>query len=105
MSFDKKHCEEKKPFKSSFDEEFEEFGTLFDDEESMRMLEITERELEELINEMVNFLKPIQERRKYYEDHPEEVAQILKDGTEAARNKAKEVMNRVRKNMKLDYFE
>ena len=33
----------------------------------------------ELINEMVNFLKPIQERRKYYEDHPEEVEQILKD--------------------------
>ena len=59
----------------------------------------------ELINEMVNFLKPIQERRKYYEDHPEEVEQILKDGTEAARNKAKEVMNHVRKNMKLDYFE
>ena len=59
----------------------------------------------ELINEMVNFLKPIQERRKYYEEHAEEVEQILKDGTEAARNKAKEVMNRVRKNMKLDYFE
>ena len=54
---------------------------------------------------MVNFLKPIQERRKYYEDHPEEVEQFLKDGTEAARNKAKEVMNHVRKNMKLDYFE
>ena len=59
----------------------------------------------ELIKEMVEFLRPIQERRKYYEEHPEEVEQILKDGTEAARIKAKEVMKRVRKNMKLDYFE
>lgn len=59
----------------------------------------------ELIKEMVEFLKPIQEKRKYYEEHPEEVEQILQEGTEAARKKAKEVMKRVRKSMKLDYFE
>ena len=54
---------------------------------------------------MLEFLEPIQERRKYYEEHPEEVEKILKEGTEAARARAKEVMQRVRKNMKLDYFE
>ena len=59
----------------------------------------------ELANALSEYLKPIRERRKYYEEHPEEVEQILKDGTEAARNRAKEVMNRVRKSMKLDYFE
>ena len=59
----------------------------------------------ELAKCIIDFLKPIQERRKYYEDRPEEVEKILKEGTEATRKKAEEVMRRVRKNMKLDYFE
>ncbi len=59
----------------------------------------------ELIQVMLAFLKPIQEKRKYYEEHPEEVEKILKEGTAAARARAQEVMKRVRKNMKLDYFE
>ena len=45
------------------------------------------------------------ERRKYYEDRPEEVERILKEGTAATKRKAEEVMRKVRKNMKLDYFE
>ena len=59
----------------------------------------------ELATALSEYLKPIREKRRYYEEHPEEVEKILKDGTEAARNRAKEVMKRVRKNMKLDYFE
>ena len=59
----------------------------------------------ELASFISEYLKPIREKRKYYEEHPEEVERILKEGTEAARNRAKEVMKRVRKNMKLDYFE
>ena len=59
----------------------------------------------ELINNMMNFLKPIQERRKYYEEHPEVVDKILINGTEKARECAKEVKNRVIENMKLNYFE
>ncbi len=59
----------------------------------------------ELIKVMMEFLKPIQERRKYYEEHPEEVERILQEGTASARERTKEVMKRVRKNMKLDYFE
>lgn len=59
----------------------------------------------ELARAMAEFLKPIQERRKYYEDRPEEVEKILKEGTEATKKKAEAVMARVRKNMKLDYFE
>ena len=49
-------------------------------------------------------LKPIQEKRKYYEEHPEEVDKILLDGTNATRKQAQNVMKRIRKNMKLDYF-
>lgn len=59
----------------------------------------------ELARQIIEFLKPMQERRKYYEDRPEEVEKILKEGTEATRKKAQEVMKRVRSNMKLDYFE
>lgn len=58
----------------------------------------------ELIEEIFNFLKPIQEKRKYYEERPEEVERILKEGTEAARTRSREVMMRVRKNMKLYDF-
>ena len=59
----------------------------------------------ELINSMNEFLKPIREKRKYYEEHPELVESILKEGTLKAQTKAKEVMKNVRKNMKIDYFE
>ena len=59
------------------------------------------KELSEKINE---FLEPIREKRKYYEAHPEEVDEILKDGTKRAREKASEVMERVRKSIQIDYF-
>lgn len=59
----------------------------------------------ELVRAMMEFLKPIQERRKYYEERPELVEEILKEGTLATKKKAEEVMKRVRKNMKLDYFD
>ncbi len=59
----------------------------------------------ELSRALIEFLKPIQNRRKYYEERPEEVEKILKEGTLATKKKAEEIMKRVRKNMKLDYFE
>ena len=57
----------------------------------------------ELIEAMYEFLKPIQEKRKFYEENPDEVVKILNAGTEAARCKAKEKMKEVRKAMKIDY--
>ena len=50
-------------------------------------------------------LEPIREKRKYYEERPELVDEILMKGTEKARAKAKETMKKVKKAMKLDYFE
>lgn len=57
----------------------------------------------ELINHMNQFLAPIREKRKYYEEHPDEVDQILKDGTKIAKEKAEEVMKRVKSAMMIDY--
>lgn len=58
----------------------------------------------ELINVMIEFLKPIREKRKHYEEHPEEVEQILEEGTKKARLKANETMKKVKQSMKIDYF-
>lgn len=57
----------------------------------------------ELIASMNEFLTPIKEKRKYYDEHPEVVDKILKEGTEAAKAKAEEQMKKVRKAMKIDY--
>ncbi|MDD3341332.1 MAG: tryptophan--tRNA ligase [Bacilli bacterium] len=59
----------------------------------------------ELIEKMEEFLTPIRNKRKYYEEHPEEVDTILKEGTERANKKAAEVLDRVKKSVKIDYFE
>ena len=50
-------------------------------------------------------LDPIREKRKYYEERPELVEKILKDGTEKTRQTARETMRKVKKAMRLDYFE
>ena len=52
-----------------------------------------------------NVLTPIRERRAEYENQPEKVMQILKNGTEIAREKADEVLKRVKKSMKINYFD
>ena len=49
-------------------------------------------------------LKPMREKRKYYEERPELVDEILIKGTEKARNLAKETMRDIKKAMMLDYF-
>ena len=60
------------------------------------------KQLAKNINE---FLTPIREKRKYYEERPELVEKILKDGTEKTRQTARETMKKVKKAMRLDYFE
>ena len=57
----------------------------------------------ELIEAMNHFLSPIREKRKYYEEHPEVIKEILKNGTEKAKEKAEEQMKNVRNAMKIDY--
>ena len=57
----------------------------------------------ELIEKMNEFLKPIHEKRKFYEENPEEVKRILNEGTNAAREKAINQMSKVKEAMKIDY--
>ncbi|TDX51617.1 tryptophan--tRNA ligase [Orenia marismortui] len=51
-----------------------------------------------------DFLKPIRERREEYAKDPEEVMNILKKGTEKARQKAVQTVDEVRKAMQIDYY-
>ncbi len=57
----------------------------------------------ELIEKMMEFLQPIKEKRKYYENNPELVEKILDEGTNQARNKATEQMKKIKHAMKIDY--
>ena len=58
----------------------------------------------QLAKNISDTLKPIREKRAYYEQHPEEVDKILVEGTERARKVAKETMKKVKQAMQLDYF-
>ena len=57
----------------------------------------------ELIEKMNEFLQPIREKRKYYDEHPEVVEKILQDGTAKAKAKAEETIKNVKKAMRIDY--
>ena len=59
----------------------------------------------QLAKNISEYLRPIREKRKYYEENPELVNKILKEGTEKARKTAQETMKKVKKAMQLDYFE
>ena len=59
----------------------------------------------QLIKNISEELKPIREKRAYYEAHPEIIDKVLTEGTKKAQMTAKEVMKKVKKAMKLNYFE
>jgi len=50
---------------------------------------------------LIKFLEPIYEKRKYYEDHPEIVADIIVTGSNKARNVAVQTMEEVRAAVKI----
>jgi tryptophanyl-tRNA synthetase len=59
----------------------------------------------QLAQNIISTLEPMKERRKYYEERPELVDQILKEGTNKAREVAKQTMKEVKQAMKLNHFE
>ena len=59
--------------------------------------------VKELIKNLNNFLEPIREKRKYYEENKDVVENILKEGTTYAQNIAKENMKNIKSAMKIDY--
>lgn len=58
-----------------------------------------------LNNVMQEVLRPIRERRKYWEDRLPEVYEILREGTKKAEEKAAQTLQEVRHAMKIDYFD
>ena len=57
----------------------------------------------QLIENINKTLEPIRDKRKYYEERPKEVMDILMAGTSNAKEKAKETMKKVKQSMKLNY--
>ena len=57
----------------------------------------------ELIANIIEYFKPIREKRKFYEENIELVDKILSEGTKKARVTACETMKDVKKAMKIDY--
>ena len=57
-----------------------------------------------LLEVLEDILKPIRMRRAEYEKNPDAVMKILQEGTKVAREKAAEVLARVKHAMKIDYF-
>ena len=59
----------------------------------------------ELAHNICEYLKPMREKRRYYEENPEIIDKVLKDGVNKARIRSKETLKKVKKAMKIDYFE
>ncbi len=57
----------------------------------------------ELIARMEEFLAPIREKSRYYENHLEEVQKILEEGTKEAKKRSTETIQQVKKSMMIDY--
>ena len=59
----------------------------------------------ELAHNICEYLKPMREKRRYYEENPEIIDKVLKDGVNRARMRSKETLKKVKRAMKIDYFE
>ena len=59
----------------------------------------------QLATNIIEKLRPIREKRKYYEERPELLDEILINGTKKAQEIAKQTMRKVKANMKLNYFD
>ena len=57
----------------------------------------------QLIQNIIKEFETIRERRKYYEERPEELKKILMEGTAKAREEAKKTIKKVKVAMRLDY--
>jgi tryptophanyl-tRNA synthetase len=56
-----------------------------------------------VIDAVIEEMRPIRERAKEYENNPDLVRSIIADGNDAARDQARETLERVRDAMGLNY--
>lgn len=59
----------------------------------------------ELVANIIEFLHEFREKRKYYEEHKDEVKQILFNGTAIAKKRAEKTIKIVKSKMMLNYFD
>ena len=59
----------------------------------------------QLAHNVNDFLNPIREKIKYYDEHPELIEKILMEGTAKAKKAAESQMKKIKNAMKLNYFE
>lgn len=59
----------------------------------------------QLAKNICEYLAPIREKRKYYEDNIKLVEEILVEGTKKAKSTASQTLKRVKEAMKINYFE
>lgn len=58
---------------------------------------------QKLAKALNTFLEPIRERHAYYEEHQDDVWEMLRQGTDKARQEAQETMRQVREAMRINY--
>ena len=59
----------------------------------------------QLAKNISEYLRPLREKRAYYDEHPEIIDKVLMEGTAKAREKAKYTLKKVKEAMKINYFE
>ena len=77
----------------------------YDREKIDRVMFRVSKGKKELIQKMNEFLNPFREKRKYYENNMNEVDNILKKGTKKAQEEAQQTIKKIKKDMKIDYYE
>lgn len=83
-----------------------EFGTLAKLEKNYRKGGVGDVKIKNILfNVIENILTPIRKQRQYYEQHIDEVIEILKQGCAKARETAQATLSKVRKAMGIEYFE
>ena len=89
-----------------FEKYWNEYKSLDEVKEHYQRGGLGDVKVKRFLNSIVNEeLEPIRERRKEYEKDIESVYEILKDGTEKAREVAAQTLYEVKNAMKLNYFD
>ena len=85
---------------------YSEFSSLKEMKEKYKEGGLGDVKIKKVLYQVLeDLLEPIREKRKYYEEHMDEVEKILKEGTIVAKEKANETLKKVKKAIGIDYFE
>ena len=89
-----------------FEEFLPEYGGLEELKDHYRRGGLGDVKVKKFLNQVLQTeLEPIRQRRKEWEQRLPEVCDILREGSDAARKKAEQTLQDVRRAMRIDYFE